>query len=327
MRETEWKDTAAWETDVVRPYLEAYNCCQDKWLEIINRRSQVIMQTNSEMQVRLSEQMGILKSLRKELASKEAQWEEVQEQLREGKDRQAQAEEQLRELREARLAEEVYLRDRNVALHQKLMALTESQRRLEDQKREDDRRAARNKELLEELRFMKAKLELRKSEFEFADEFESQQDVAGTDMDSETCSMPPEDIPAIPAAANPRDSLASWASELPSREDTPLSQVMAASPRSVSPFFDDGTLTLRMGTPPPQRRSPPPGGRASPGAATLTGSDLAALPAAPGDSASFSGPVRQPSKPSTPHGKVRPYSSARPQSSQSRTSIPESELV
>lgn len=295
LRETKWKDQAAWEANVVKPYLEAYNCTQEEWLAIISRRCQVIMDTNSDMQTQLAEHEVVLQSLRKELSAKKQEWEVVQGDLSKGKERQAQAEEQLRELREARMAEEVHLRDKTVALHQQLMSLTQSQRRLEDQRRDDERRAAKNKELVDELKFMKAKLELRKAEFEIADEFESQHDGSEVERDAESEAgtlPPPEDglANALDASALTRESLAS----------------MGGAPFSLRPMsqFDDGPALL------PQR-----------GTTSLAAASSSATPPRPssrlsdttnlhGDATPSSSPLR-PAAPATPRdGRGRPQSSS-----------------
>jgi len=163
LRDIEWKNTAAWEGDVIKPYLAVYNAPPQEWLRIIALRSEVIMKTNTDLQQQVASQATVVKGMQKEFEMKKEAWEQAQTKLREDKDRQAAAQIQLRELHEAHVKEEGALRDQTVALRDKTRTLMEQKRRLEAQKRNDERRVSKNCEMLEELRFMQAKLELRKA--------------------------------------------------------------------------------------------------------------------------------------------------------------------
>merc|ERR1719359_303681 len=145
LRENKWKDQAAYETDVIKPYLAVYNAPPIEWLRILNQRSEVVTKTNVDLQNRLAAQEKLLRSLQKECDLRSQDMEHMHNKLREGKERQAIAEKQLRELREARFAEERSLREQSLALRDKVMALTEKQRRLEAQKRDDERRVSKNR--------------------------------------------------------------------------------------------------------------------------------------------------------------------------------------
>jgi hypothetical protein len=172
LRETLWKEVAEWEDSICKPYMEIHNASPEKWHQIIKERSDVIMKTNADLQLKLAQQTRLVQGLQQEFEVKGKAWESVQKSLRDGKHQQKEACEQLNELREARLGEERQLREKTVALRRRLMGLTKNQRQLDQTRREDEQRLSRNQDVLEELRLMQDDLELRKSEFDLADELE-----------------------------------------------------------------------------------------------------------------------------------------------------------
>jgi len=270
LRENKWKDQMAYETEVVQPYLAVYNAPPIEWLRILHTRSEVVTKTNVDLQNRLATQEKVLRSLQKECDLRSQDMEHMRGKLKEGKDRQAKALTQLHELRAARVREERSLREQTVVLRDKVIALTEKQRRLEVQKRDDERRVSKNLELLEELRFMQAKLQLRKAEFEY-DHEDNFHGGAGDRGLGTVCSEselgdPPRDDPEPDSI--PRGSVDSQG--FPgSRSETPFSMPGRQTSRPMTPMFldDDLRATPPVGRMSPTmhgRSSPPPHGRSSP---------------------------------------------------------------
>jgi hypothetical protein len=184
-RESQWKDLEAYEADIMQPYLDAYNVEAKDWLNQIGDRFTVIMDTNTHLQNQLIEESAALTKLQKQYDVISQDWDQMQFRLRENKERQAIAEEQLKQLRTARFAEERSLRNQTTSLHNKVKVLVEKQRSLESQKRDDEGRLKKQKDLLEDLRLVEANLNIRlqSTDLEVENGEDAQAGKSGTEND------------------------------------------------------------------------------------------------------------------------------------------------
>lgn len=313
-REKSWKDQSDFEMQVLKPYLEVFNAAPHEWLSLIESRSKVIMTTNTSLQKQLSATEKAVQQLQHQYSLRSQEWEMMQGKFRGSKEGQKDGEKQLCELREARVAEERRLQEQCLLLRDKHYGLIDRQRILEAQRREDDRKVRMNQELLEELAFMQAKLELKKAEHEFdqdlpgaageSEAMDAEVDITITDI---MCRPIREDL-EMERNLDPPRRQGSMMSVDPqgvgaSRPETPsslrdhiLDSARPISPRDQSMFVDmplRSPVPLGRATPPhratptpPLRRmspTPPPGGmspshRATPPRRTPTPSGMRTSP-------------------------------------------------
>jgi len=282
-KEKEWKDQGEFETEVMKPYLDVCNKTATEWLDLIGDRAEVLMSTNATLQKKLTTQEEELQRLLKTHVLRQGDMDQVRSKLHDGKDRQAIAEKQLRELRDARHAEERALRQQTVELHHKAMELTEKQRGLETQKREDQARAAKNSELLEDLQFMQAKLQLKKAEYDQEDIQHANDKFGGmTNTESEFGEIFKDDIDSMAERHDTkRVSTTSLASPHENRFEaarslgSPDQSKPGAAAAHEAGGMPQKSPAARSAQPAHSRSSPPPGAKAAPDGACSCGSVLA----------------------------------------------------
>mmetsp|Transcript_40890 Transcript_40890/g.89498 ORF Transcript_40890/g.89498 Transcript_40890/m.89498 type:complete len:212 (-) Transcript_40890:111-746(-) len=165
-REAEWADAKAFEDVMLEPYLEHVKASERAWLELLQERARVVLETNCQLRNQLNEQELELLVLEDHRACKRHEWEALQVELGRYKADQTQAEVQIQELRESRLAEELQLRERAMGLRVQVAALLRENCRQELERKAEERRITRNRDFLKELAREAASLEKQKAGLE-----------------------------------------------------------------------------------------------------------------------------------------------------------------
>lgn len=166
VREALMRDMQKFEETIIEPYMEVYNASSKDWLTRIAERSQVVLETNEQLQKQLADLEAKLRLTESANSSRSEEWEAVQANVDISKSKQNQLQAQVQEVRQSGLLEEERLREQNVTLRTKLSKFARINKRLEDQKRLDDLLVERNQKVLDELRLVQLQLETVKAEYE-----------------------------------------------------------------------------------------------------------------------------------------------------------------
>lgn len=165
-REQAWRDWRALEVVAVEEYVDHAHISNLEWLNRLNKKIQTVMDTNVELQEQLADQELLVRELQIEHAARLKEWKELEAELVKGKKQHAKVEAQHQEVHEQRISEERRLRDKDVALHDKLVSLTREKVRLEDLRRDEHQQMVKHEEILGKLQREMMALKLRKAEMD-----------------------------------------------------------------------------------------------------------------------------------------------------------------
>lgn len=167
-----WTEISAIEEAVISSYIDDASRPITVLTKRNNERVTIVLATNGHLQDELLDLEKQVEKLKNDRIAKMADVSNVGNHMRVTKDELNLVSQQLVEEREKRILEERRLREDLITLGDKIVTLDRERLRLEEARREEDKRSAYNDSIIKDLKGYVAQLVLQKAKFEVNDEFE-----------------------------------------------------------------------------------------------------------------------------------------------------------